>query len=81
MSLIILYVACLQTGPVSSISDLTPSAGWTILDCNSSATAQDIRLVCHDPSKGCDHLYLNGANNTVVKLPDGVRIGHETVYY
>ncbi|RPD56302.1 hypothetical protein L227DRAFT_553834 [Lentinus tigrinus ALCF2SS1-6] len=58
------------SGPVSSISDLTPSAGWTILDCDPSAAAQDIRLVCHDPSKGCDHLYLNGPHHTIVRLPD-----------
>ncbi|KAI0716143.1 hypothetical protein C8T65DRAFT_828365 [Cerioporus squamosus] len=59
-------------GSVSSISDLTPSAGWTILDCDPSATEQDIRLVCHDPSKGCDHLYLNGAHHTIVRLPEEV---------
>lgn len=60
-----------QLGSNSSISDLTTAGGWTILDCNSTSADQEIRLVCHDPSK-CNHLYLNGAENTVVRLPDGV---------
>ncbi|KAI1787639.1 hypothetical protein LXA43DRAFT_1164830 [Ganoderma leucocontextum] len=56
-------------GSHSAISDLTPAGGWTILDCNATSADQEIRLVCHDPSK-CDHLYLNGAENTLVRLPD-----------
>ncbi|KAM5537487.1 hypothetical protein V8D89_008814 [Ganoderma adspersum] len=56
-------------GSNSSISDLTPAGGWTIVDCNATSADQEIRLVCSDPSK-CDHLHLNGAQNTVVRLPD-----------
>ncbi|KAI0757754.1 hypothetical protein C8Q80DRAFT_1135265 [Daedaleopsis nitida] len=52
-------------GSRSSISDLTSASGWTVLDCRDT----DIRLVCHDPSKGCDHLYLRGAEHTLVRLP------------
>ena len=63
-----------QTGSNSSISDLTEAAGWTILDCDGSSADQDIRVVCGDSSLGCDHLYNNGAEYTVVRLPDEVRI-------
>ncbi|KAI1787640.1 hypothetical protein LXA43DRAFT_1064188 [Ganoderma leucocontextum] len=57
-------------GSQSSISDLTEVAGWTVLDCDVDSSGQiNIRLACHDPSL-CDHLYLNGAENTVVRLPD-----------
>ncbi|KAI0762278.1 hypothetical protein C8Q74DRAFT_1371360 [Fomes fomentarius] len=56
-------------GSISSISDLTPAAGWTVLDCDSDSREQVLRVVCHDPSKGCDHLYLNGAEHTFVRLP------------
>ena len=57
----------------SSISDITSAGGWTIIDCNATSADQEIRLVCHDPSK-CDHLYLNGAENTVVRLPNDVSV-------
>ncbi|PIL27869.1 hypothetical protein GSI_09991 [Ganoderma sinense ZZ0214-1] len=59
----------LLSGSNSSISDLTPAGGWTIIDCNATAADQEIRVVCSDASK-CDHLNLNGAENTVVRLPD-----------
>ncbi len=44
-----------------------------MLDCNATSADQDIRLVCHDPTK-CDHLNLNGAENTVVRLPNNVSV-------
>ncbi|KAI1787663.1 hypothetical protein LXA43DRAFT_703234 [Ganoderma leucocontextum] len=56
-------------GTQSGISDLTTAAGWTILDCDSQTADQDIRLVCHDPSKGCDHVTQDGAAGTIVRLP------------
>lgn len=61
-----------QDGSISSISDLTPAAGWTVLDCEPDSREQVLRVVCHDPSKGCDHLYLNGAEHTFVRLPKEV---------
>ncbi|PIL30042.1 hypothetical protein GSI_07954 [Ganoderma sinense ZZ0214-1] len=57
------------SGSDTSISDLTSAGGWTILDCNATAADQDIRVVCHDPSQ-CDHVFQNGAENTVVRLPN-----------
>ncbi|KAJ6531433.1 hypothetical protein DFH09DRAFT_140245 [Mycena vulgaris] len=57
-------------GAVDAISDITPAAGWTILDCEKSAMAQDVRLVCHD-SEGCPHLALNtGPVGKLVRLPE-----------
>ncbi|KAM5537468.1 hypothetical protein V8D89_008795 [Ganoderma adspersum] len=57
------------SGSNTSISDLTSAGGWTILDCNATSADQDIRVVCHDPSQ-CDHVFQNGAENTVVRLPN-----------
>ena len=68
-----LLILRLQVGSHTAISDVTPVGGWTILDCNTTAADQEIRLVCHDPSM-CDHLYLNGAENTLVRLPEDVSV-------
>ncbi|KAJ7474893.1 hypothetical protein FB451DRAFT_277804 [Mycena latifolia] len=58
-------------GAVDAISDITPAAGWTILDCDKGVLAQDVRLVCHD-SAGCPHLALTtgGAAGKLVRLPE-----------
>ena len=63
-----------QNGSSTAISDLTVSAGWTVVECGDSDASQDIRVACHDPSKGCNHLYLNGAEHTVVRLPEEVSL-------
>ncbi|KAI0653807.1 hypothetical protein C8Q70DRAFT_1048306 [Cubamyces menziesii] len=57
------------TGPQAAVSDITNAAGWAILDCDANTADQDIRLVCQDPSKGCDHVYNNNAAGTLVRLP------------
>ncbi|KAJ6546619.1 hypothetical protein B0H10DRAFT_1852028 [Mycena sp. CBHHK59/15] len=57
-------------GAADAISDITLAAGWTILDCDKGAMAQDVRLVCHDTS-GCPHLDQNtGAVGKLVRLPE-----------
>ncbi|KAJ6551968.1 hypothetical protein B0H19DRAFT_1159503 [Mycena capillaripes] len=57
-------------GAADAISDITPAAGWTILDCEKGAMAQDVRLVCHD-SSGCPHLAQNtGSVGKLVRLPE-----------
>lgn len=58
-----------KVGSQTGVSDLTTAAGWTILDCDANTADQDIRLVCHDPDMGCDHLNQNGAEGTLVRLP------------
>ncbi|KAF7319233.1 hypothetical protein HMN09_00260700 [Mycena chlorophos] len=63
-------------GSASAISDITPAAGWQILDCDPSLNAQSIRLVCvqgdaNDTSSNCAHLYQNdGPVNKLVRLPE-----------
>ncbi|KAJ7616313.1 hypothetical protein DFH06DRAFT_1013030 [Mycena polygramma] len=62
-------------GSNNAITDITKAAGWEILGCNSSALAQDIRLVCtddpDDPNSKCSHLYQEiGAVNKIVRLPE-----------
>lgn len=64
----------LQTGPPSAISDITEVAGWVVLNCTSDNTTQDLRLVCASGTDDCDHLYLGGAEGTIVRLPSNVRI-------
>ncbi|KAJ7171262.1 hypothetical protein C8R46DRAFT_183561 [Mycena filopes] len=57
-------------GAADAISDVTTAAGWTILDCQKGALAQDVRLVCHD-SAGCPHLTQNtGSVGKLVRLPE-----------
>ncbi|KAL5497716.1 hypothetical protein ACEPAH_2647 [Sanghuangporus vaninii] len=57
------------TGSTFAISDITPAAGWEILNCTSDSDAQDIRLVCSGDETSCSHLFHNGAEHTVVRLP------------
>ncbi|KIK04427.1 hypothetical protein K443DRAFT_120960 [Laccaria amethystina LaAM-08-1] len=69
---------CVNTwGSDNAISDITPAAGWGIIDCPPDAPQQDIRLVCKDDSSAnCAHLYggtttnNNGAVGKVVRLPE-----------
>ncbi|KAJ7202155.1 hypothetical protein GGX14DRAFT_654943, partial [Mycena pura] len=57
-------------GSADAISDVTPAAGWTILDCDQGAMAQDIRLVC-TASGACPHLVQNtGSVGKLVRLPE-----------
>ncbi|KAF7794340.1 hypothetical protein EIP86_005474 [Pleurotus ostreatoroseus] len=62
----------LQSGPSSAISDITPAAGWTILDCDPNSMAQDIRVVCTGDAASCNHIYQGGAVGTLVRLPENV---------
>ncbi|KDR73200.1 hypothetical protein GALMADRAFT_212663 [Galerina marginata CBS 339.88] len=64
-------------GSENAISDITPAAGWEIIDCSPDALQQDIRLVCKDDSStDCAHLYdgssanNNAAVGKVVRLPE-----------
>lgn len=61
-------------GSANILSDITPAAGWEIIDCAPGALAQEIRLVCLNndtSSTGCDHLYQNdGAAGKIVRLPE-----------
>ncbi|KAJ7887183.1 hypothetical protein B0H13DRAFT_1627550 [Mycena leptocephala] len=63
-------------GSTDAITDVTSAAGWQIIDCDSTALSQDIRLVCttgsdSDPNSLCSHLYQNiGAVNKLVRLPE-----------
>ncbi|KAI0331217.1 hypothetical protein GY45DRAFT_1370196 [Cubamyces sp. BRFM 1775] len=58
------------SGTDAAVSDITPSAGWSIIECDPDAADQDIRLVCQHPSRGCAHVYRNGAEGTLVRLPE-----------
>jgi len=61
----------LQDGAPEAISDISQAAGWNILGCDATSTeSQVIRLVCTKPENGCDDLFLGGAQNTIVRLPD-----------
>lgn len=62
----------LQSGAPSAISDITPAAGWDILNCSSDTTAQTIRIICTGDGANCEHLNQNGAKDTLVRLPENV---------
>ncbi|PVF93429.1 hypothetical protein CPB86DRAFT_109040 [Serendipita vermifera] len=64
-------VLAINTEKPSSLSDITAAAGWDIIECDPySIGPQDIRLVCTDRPKGCDQLFEDGEENTIVRLPD-----------
>ncbi|KLO17547.1 hypothetical protein SCHPADRAFT_158639 [Schizopora paradoxa] len=73
------------SGSSSSVSDITPAAGWQILNCTDSTNSQTIRLVCTNESLGCEHIFQDGARDTIVRLPQGcgrgpfVRIANHTI--
>ncbi|THH05785.1 hypothetical protein EW145_g4539 [Phellinidium pouzarii] len=67
---------CLQgNGSPDQISDITSAAGWEILNCSSTASAQDILLMCSGDEISCSHLFQNGAENTIVRLPENCGAG------
>ncbi|KAK0495454.1 hypothetical protein EDD18DRAFT_241861 [Armillaria luteobubalina] len=61
-------------GSADALSDITPAAGWEILDCSPDGLEQEIRLVCSHNSTdtaNCDHLYQNdGPVGKIVRLPE-----------
>ncbi|OCB86992.1 hypothetical protein A7U60_g5882 [Sanghuangporus baumii] len=57
------------SGSPSSISDITNAAGWEILDCSFDGSAHNVRLVCLDDDAGCSHIFQDGAEHTIVRLP------------
>ncbi|KAK0217131.1 hypothetical protein IW262DRAFT_1395873 [Armillaria fumosa] len=61
-------------GSADALSDITPAAGWEILDCSPDGLEQEIRLVCshnNTDSANCDHLYQNdGPVGKIVRLPE-----------
>ncbi|KAF4581493.1 hypothetical protein EYR38_002822 [Pleurotus pulmonarius] len=61
-------------GAPYAISDVTPAAGWVILDCDANSMSQDIRLVCNSDdaeSSGCSHLFDGaGPVHKYVRLPE-----------
>ncbi|KAI5116444.1 hypothetical protein M0805_008631 [Coniferiporia weirii] len=60
----------LISGSPYSISDITTAAGWEILNCSSNVSTQDIRLVCSGDDASCVHIFQNGAEHTIVRLPE-----------
>ncbi|TFK47998.1 hypothetical protein OE88DRAFT_1738119 [Heliocybe sulcata] len=57
-------------GSSNMLSDITTAAGWQILNCDQNTTQQDIRLVCMNETASCNHLFQDGAENTLVRLPE-----------
>ena len=62
----------------SSIVDITPAAGWIILDCDPRwhRGEHDVRIICSGTSEqmeNCEHVYENGGwKHTIVRLPHSV---------
>ena len=64
----------LQSGSPSAISDITSAAGWSIVNCTDTTNSQTIQIVCTDESKECGHLFQDGAQDTIIRLPESVSI-------
>ncbi|KDQ25329.1 hypothetical protein PLEOSDRAFT_169388 [Pleurotus ostreatus PC15] len=62
------------SGAPHMMADITPAAGWVVLDCDANALEQDIRLVCANDeteSENCAHLFAQGGPvNKVLRLPE-----------
>jgi hypothetical protein len=66
-----------QWGTNNAISDLTEAGGWMLMDCDTSSSTQQVRAVCKSTdteSAGCTHITQGGADGTVVRLPESVRL-------
>lgn len=61
-------------GAPDAISDITPAAGWHILDCNPDETKQDILLICLDNNAECNHIINSGARDIIVRLPQSCKM-------
>ncbi|KAI0319874.1 hypothetical protein OF83DRAFT_1169792 [Amylostereum chailletii] len=59
-------------GSSQAISDITPAAGWTVLECDTESQTQDIRLLCNgnETETGCGHLLDSGMEGKIVRLPE-----------
>ncbi|KAJ8473262.1 hypothetical protein ONZ45_g16359 [Pleurotus djamor] len=61
-------------GAPHAIADITPSAGWVVLECDQHALSQDIRLVCNSDNEeaaGCNHLFSgDGPVHKFVRMPE-----------
>ncbi|KAJ8482939.1 hypothetical protein ONZ45_g14772 [Pleurotus djamor] len=60
-----------------AIADITPAAGWVVLDCDPNALEQEIRLVCKSDDAegaGCNHFFDGGHGpvDKYVRLPESV---------
>ncbi|KAF9493523.1 hypothetical protein BDN71DRAFT_1450204 [Pleurotus eryngii] len=61
-------------GSPHAITDITPAAGWVVLDCDPNRLDQEIRLVCnsHDMEEaGCAHFFEGGGPvDKYARLPE-----------
>ncbi|KAG9217504.1 hypothetical protein CCMSSC00406_0008616 [Pleurotus cornucopiae] len=65
-------------GSPKSLTDITPAAGWVILDCDPNVVDQEIRLVCEsdDEDSGCQHIFdHHGPIDKIVRLPESCSSG------
>ncbi|KLO17235.1 hypothetical protein SCHPADRAFT_178608 [Schizopora paradoxa] len=63
------------SGSPSAISDITSAAGWSIANCTDTTNSQTIQIVCTNESKGCGHIFQDGAQDTIVRLPENCGSG------
>ncbi|KAF8344979.1 hypothetical protein F5887DRAFT_237323 [Amanita rubescens] len=59
-------------GSHKAISDITPAAGWHVLDCDEDEMEQVIRIVCVSQSAPCSHLFSHdGPEGKLIRMPEG----------
>ncbi|KAJ8495917.1 hypothetical protein ONZ45_g12648 [Pleurotus djamor] len=64
------------SGSSKAITDITPAAGWVVLECDPHLLQQEIRLVCQGSDEAaCGHLFEHGPEHKVVRLPESCGAG------
>ncbi|KAL4259221.1 hypothetical protein AB1N83_009650 [Pleurotus pulmonarius] len=68
------------SGSPKSITDITPAAGWVVLDCDPHTLEQEIRLVCQSDDDlddtACKHVFEHwGPQDKIVRLPESCGSG------
>ncbi|KAK2461060.1 hypothetical protein APHAL10511_006907 [Amanita phalloides] len=63
-----------------SVSSMAFASDWVITDCSATSDqAQTVLAYCskemNDPNSGCVHVFIGGAANTIVRLPDSCGLG------
>ena len=58
-------------GAPGQLASMHPDSGWKLLDCLRNPDPQTLLAYCDPESPRCQDVFINGAKNTVIKIPDG----------
>ncbi|KZV80054.1 hypothetical protein EXIGLDRAFT_437002 [Exidia glandulosa HHB12029] len=74
------YASLILNGPSTSLSDITPAAGWQISGCSPTwaSGTQKVHVTCSgtdEETKHCEHVLQGGAVDKIVRLPQDCGAG------